>query len=146
MYEVLQRAVQQAHSLDEIGACVIPVLLNAKNRDPHRRLGYVSGIISSDGPEKMPENIRLLHERTEKIARLEKFPVFGPTYIFTDSVYGNIDAENLTSDDWNNFWASVLIGIADKMYMTERWQCSKGAQFEFQLAYAHDIEVCFHRD
>src|SRR5438309_352921 len=107
MYEILQTAVRNASSLDEIRRIVVPVLFTSKNSDSAKRLAYVSGIISSDGPEEMPKNISLLHERTNRIAEIERCPVFGPTYIFTDEVYGRIDPGSITTENWNNFWGSV---------------------------------------
>lgn len=107
-------------------------------------LCYVSGIISSDGPARIAENIQKLQIATEEIRCQLDIPVFCAPEIFSNEVFEQINASALTEDDWYDFWDRILSqsGVT-RVYMTKGWQRSNGARREYQMARQLDLEVCF---
>lgn len=70
MKEAIREQVRKATTLAEVGEGLLKVLAQRKP------VGYVAGIITSDGPEHINDNIRRLGEWTERIREREGKPTF----------------------------------------------------------------------
>jgi hypothetical protein len=127
--------VSHAVTLDEIQPAAIAHLRELKEQDPHHKLAYVSGIISSDGPEYLDSNMEKLRKHTEQLRSAHVMPVFSATDIFTDAVNRRINSTEIPVQDWLGFWEDILTkaGVTD-IYMTPRWEHSTGAQDELRVA------------
>lgn len=101
-----------------------------------KRIGYVSGIISSDGPDKIQENIERLKKYTDFVRASHKFPVFSATDIFTKQVYEVCNREReILNSEFIEFWRNLLeTGFVTDLFMTPRWDESEGATDEHLIA------------
>lgn len=105
---------------------------------PGTRLGFVSGVITSDGPAHWEQNMAILDGHTRRIRAKNDFPVFSAADIFTMEHLRRIDEYRLRKNDlhgWLHFWRHILqSGRITDIYMTKRWEQSKGSRDEFYTA------------
>jgi hypothetical protein len=95
----------------------------------------VAGIVTSDGPERIWENVAKLIERTEAISQEVDFPVFSSAWVFTSDVFERINAESYPQEAWLEFWREVLgSSLITDVFMTQRWRESRGASDEEETA------------
>lgn len=98
MKELICNAVKVATTLDEVRDCVFGVFTEVAPSKGAKRLGYVAGIITSDGREHVDRNIIRLAEHTERLRQTYEFPIFSATDVFPQEVFDRIDAFNLPVD------------------------------------------------
>ena len=135
MHQKLKPYLTNIHNLDSIQAAVDRFLREYEPDRVDKRVGYVSGIISSDGPEHIAQNTERLARYAHYLRSLHDFPIFAYTDIFTDQIYGRVGAERLSSDEWLIFWRKILnLGHVTDIFMTPRWDVSLGAQDEYKTA------------
>lgn len=97
------------------------------------KVGYVSGIITSDGKEHIDRNMALLKRNTSKIRESVGFPVFSAADIFHNESYDKFGG--IEEHEWYAFWRNVLkSGYITEVFMTPRWEHSAGAKDEFATA------------
>lgn len=97
------------------------------------KIGYVSGIITSDGEEHVDRNMELLRRNTSRIRESVDFPVFSAADIFHNESYDKFDG--VDEHEWYVFWRNVLkSGYIREVFMTPRWEHSAGAKDEFAAA------------
>lgn len=133
MHQLISEKLLTVRSLKDIEEALIPLM--AEYREKHDRLGYVSGVITTDGPEHVSANIQRLNDHTERLRAVHDFPIFAPTDVFTDFVYANVSAESLSSTEFKQFWRNVLAtGHVTDIFMTPRWEVSGGARDEHEAA------------
>src|SRR5438105_2019660 len=94
MKDLFTKAVANAKTLDEIEEAILGVIAN-QDPDKKGKVGYVSGVITSDGFLYVQRNLRRLKKHTEKIKKEFNFPIFAPTDIFSHELLKRIDAFNL---------------------------------------------------
>ncbi len=133
MKNKLRKSVTNVTNLGEVQTKVIEVLKTI--REGNARIGYVSGIITSDGGENIGANLKRLSQYTEKIRKQQNFPVFSSTDVFTEEIFSKIKAERYAQDCWHSFWREILESkhITD-IFMTPRWEKSRGAKVEHKTA------------
>lgn len=141
MREQIMSAVLTETTINGVRDAVIGVFEQVKDEnDP--RMGYVSGIITSDGPEHQDRNIRILAEYTDRIRGLHPFPIFSATDVFNDEVFDRINATSLPVQSWFDFWRDVLnSGYVTDIFMTPRWEKSSGARDELETAEKLGLKV-----
>lgn len=136
MKELIRAKVKDSSTLDEVRDNLISLFKEFREKG-HARIGYVSGIITSDGKEHMARNIKRLEAYTDKIREEQGFPIFAPTDVFDDVLFKRLDANGFVNEDWMMFWEEVLASeerFVTDMFMTPRWQESKGANDEHRIA------------
>jgi hypothetical protein len=139
---LISRSVANAHTFDEIREGVMRVLRLASHMTPVGRVGYLSGIITSLGHERIGEMTERLEQLTGDIrenVEILSFPVFSSSDIFPPSgvMEARIKAsgEALSQDNFNNFWDLILrSGFVTDMFMTPGWPVSSGAKLEHEIA------------
>jgi hypothetical protein len=142
MREIVIRHVNQAQTFDEIKFAVIKALEEVKSLTDCERIGYVSGIISSDGPEYMQRNMEILAEHVNKLRQENDFPIFGPTDVFNDEIHERIKAHEIPVQRWFDFWRDILgSGNITDIFMTPRWEESTGALDEYHTAVRLGLRV-----
>lgn len=136
MKEQIYLAVYNATTLANVRDGLFTVFTNTR-KEGQQKIGYVSGIITSEGRENIPRNIDRLAKFTEHIRTQQDFPVFSPTDVFYDELIDRLVANNLKNDDFIQFWREVL-GAEEKfitdIFMTPRWELSQGATDEHDLS------------
>lgn len=133
MKNILANAFKQATTLDQVRDEFILISNNLKQERRNNQLGYVAGIINSDGPEKLQENIKKLIEQTEIIRKNNNFPIFSATDIFYQGLYQRLSNTNRAL--FIKFWREILekASVTD-IFMTPRWNMSEGAKDEHETA------------
>lgn len=76
MKDRLFEHVNGATTLDEVRFAVVRALAEVKTERGTDRIGYVSGIITSDGREHIERNMQRLATHTELLRASHPFPVF----------------------------------------------------------------------
>lgn len=109
------------------------------------RIGYVSGMITSEGPEHIAKNTKLLETNTLSIRSQVDYPVFSATCIFTNEIYSNLAEMNLPyaqrEPQFIFFWRKVLsLGVTD-LHMTKKWDLSRGARDEHQTGQVLNLKI-----
>jgi hypothetical protein len=141
MRERIRQAVAEANDLEGVKRQLMDVLSTVrleerlKQTEGCARIGYVAGIVTSDGPERIWENVAKLIERTEAISQEVDFPVFSSAWVFTSDVFERINAESYPQEAWLEFWREVLgSSLITDVFMTQRWRESRGASDEEETA------------
>lgn len=135
MKNLIKNKIKTAQSLKEIKEGLFNTFDEIRISEKFNRIGYVSGIISSDGHEYVVRNMNILQESTEKLRNDYNFSIFSATDVFDDEVFSRIDAHNLPYEEWIYFWRDILkAGYITDVFMTQRWEQSKGAIDEYETA------------
>ncbi len=144
MKNEIRNATNNSTSLSEIKVGLIDVLARFKENHHEKRLGYVSGIITSDGIENVERNMQALEDHTEELRKKHDFPIFSATDLFDNHVFEIIDAYNIPTQEWLKFWREVLeSGTITDVFMTPRWENSKGATDEYSVAKSLGLRIHF---
>jgi len=117
---------------------VIETLAKVK-ADTHEYLGFVSGIVSSDGDEYVERNIRRLAAYTERIRSEQPFRIFSATDVFSPELFARLTEMKLDREEreahFFDFWSAVLhSGHVTHVFFTPRWEQSAGASDEHKTA------------
>lgn len=127
--------LKHASTLSEVLTALIISFEDAKKRKKINQIGYVSGMITSEGVEHIPKNILILKNHSLLLRQELLYPVFSAPDVFTDEMFIQIDADNIPYDHWIYFWRDVLkSGHITDVFMAPRWEKSKGATDEFETA------------
>lgn len=131
-------AIQQANVLEEVQTAISDVLQELSGG----RIGYVSGIVTSDGAGKVEENLQRLKDFARKMRERFGFPIFSPSDVFPKDILGRIQENGATNNDFVEFWRALLnSGHITDIFMTPRWQESHGATDEHQIAQEKGLKV-----
>lgn len=133
--------VQDSENFDILFERTLVVLKRLKEESPDGRLGYVSGIISSDGPEFLEKNRKILQEKTEKYRKEHDFPIFSANDIFTPDF---VDRLGHDAPPYVSFWRKILnSGLVTDVVMTKGWKRSKGATDEHTTAEINSLNIIY---
>lgn len=115
------------------------------------KIGYVAGIINSDGLEHFETNRKRLAAYVEKLRRIHKFPVFSAVDVFSNNVYAQLEEMTLSFDEreakMRSFWREILkSGCVTDIFMTPRWDKSKGASDEHKIAKQIGLRIHYIED
>jgi len=146
IHKEIQTSIQEATSLEQVKEGLLSFLFEEKLHNPDLKIAYVSGIITSDGPEHVERNIERLAWVTNEIRNeYPEYLVFSATDVFTNEVFERINAKDYPYHEWLAFWRKILTqsGIS-KVFMTPRWINSQGAWDEFKTAIKAGIETTYY--
>ncbi len=141
----IQKAISNATSLQQI-------VLSFNNlcrslRDHNERIGYVAGIIFSEGPEYVQQNIKTLQNYSDNIRKTSNFPIFSSVDMFyTNEFYNQIEETKLPykqrREAFFQFYRDILTNtfITD-IFMTPRWEKSQGATDEHETAKKQHLSI-----
>ena len=109
-------------------------------RKDHGKIGYVAGIVFSEGPEHVKKNIVLLEKYTTELRKKNNFPIFSSVDLFYgNEFYNQIEDTKLPYKErrtaFIEFYRKILQNsfITD-IFMTPRWEKSEGATDEHETA------------
>lgn len=146
MKKELSQSFKEVSSLMGVKNELLVLFDKTKKEKNNTRIGYVAGIITSDGLEHMQRNIERLARNTEEIRQTVNFPLFSATEIFGNGVYNKISEFHVKEPErgelFINFWREILSsGYITDIYLTPRWDESKGARDEFETAKQQGLEI-----
>lgn len=131
-------AIQKANALEEVQVAMTNVLQELSGG----RVGYVSGIVTSDGADKIEENLQRLKDFARDLRTRYGFPIFSPSDVFPKDVLGRVQKNGATNDGFVQFWRTLLnSGHITDIFMTPRWQESRGATDEHSIAQSRDLKI-----
>lgn len=134
MRKKFEKALQTANSLHTIKHIVIAILGKSK-QFPSQRLGFVSGLISSDGLEHIERNRNILIQHTNVLETTCNFPFFCASDIFTVDLYKRLNRDTIPKEKFIEFWRDILKSrLITDVFMTPRWEKSDGATDEHETA------------
>ena len=137
MKERIREAVKESGTLNEVRDNILAVIKNMFEIEGVTQIGYVSGIITSDGPEKISENLNRLQKFTDLVRKTSDFPIFSSIDVISDELFKRLGAAKIEQEVWRVFWREVLQSpYVTDMFMTPGWEQSRGALDEFQTAKA----------
>lgn len=144
MKHVITQVLTNATTLKEVKDLLLPLLKETHTKE--KRLGYVAGIIFSDGPLHVKRNIQLLMDYTEFLRKQHGFSIFSPTDVFYSGLFPNLKESSFPESArrivFVSFWRDILTsGFITDIFMTPRWQESQGATDEHNIAKEKGIAV-----
>lgn len=142
MKHKIKKAVRQAQSLDRVYEAVMGVVLEEIKGKSTKKVGYVAGILTSDGPAYFKRNLRLLGIYTRKVQKQYQIPVLSSTEIFTSELFSRLDRNGHKNQDYEDMLVRILeSGVITDLFMTPRWEASKGSKREHEVAKQRGITV-----
>lgn len=146
MKQKIRTAIKSSTNLKHVEKAIINLLHEIKKENPKKRVGYVAGIVTSDGEDHMQRNIDRLAALTEKLRIKVSFPIFSSVDIFGDGIYDQIEdfhlERTLREKAFVDFWRNILrSGHITDVYMTPRWDESRGARDEHETAKQMGIRI-----
>jgi hypothetical protein len=151
----LRRALEGSKDMDDVAYRMVESFRRLREEHNMKRLGYVSGIITSDGPEFMVRNRAILKAFAEHLKGKHDLQIFAPSDVFEEeNDYDLVLTDGRTriarpNDDtvFYMFWRKVLTcGYVTDIFMTPRWKKSKGAMDEHNTAIEAGIRMHYLED
>ncbi|MDE1870896.1 MAG: hypothetical protein KGI06_01510 [Candidatus Micrarchaeota archaeon] len=140
--DLFRSRVRSADSLQEVKEGIIEVLMGLNNRE-RARIGFVSGIITSDGEESIGRNTEVLDDFTSALKNSVSFGVFSQVDVFDYELASRMRGRSCR-DDWQELWRGVLgSSCVTDIFMTPRWEKSCGSVDEYKTAIGMGINI-FH--
>lgn len=151
MHKDIALALKRAKTLLHVEKELIKLFKITKNISNIARIGYVAGIINSDGPEYVKVNRKKLADHAEKLRKVNKFPTFSAVDVFSEDIYARLEEMKLSLDKreakMRSFWRQILIsGHVTDIFMTPRWKKSKGATDEHKIAKRIGLTIHYVED
>lgn len=143
--------LKNAKTLLHVKKEMVKLFENTKEKKNISKIGYVAGIIGSDGPKYFEINRKRLANYVEKLRRIHKFPIFSAVDIFSDNIYAQLEEMALPfaekEEKMRSFWRKILkSGHVTDIFMTPRWDKSKGATDEHKTAVRIGLTVHYIED
>jgi hypothetical protein len=132
--ERIEKAVVNANNIEEVKTLLLDVLKKVREEGAEK-IGYVAGIITSEGPENIDRNVKRLAGFADSVCLQSNFPIFSSTYLITDALFEKLGMQTIAQADWQKFWRDVLSsGFITDIFMTPRWEISYGSCDEHKTA------------
>lgn len=146
MREEISKTIETATDLAEVENRLLEFIHDVKAETNSSRIGYVAGIVSSDGEEHIATNIKKLSEYTDRIAHQYSFPVFCAADVFNPQLFEQLAEMKLEAEEreqhLKSFWRNILnCGYITDIFMTPRWQLSGGSKDEHETAGQNGIII-----
>lgn len=139
MHKNIGFALKNATTLDHVKKELIKVFEIARNKNGNIKIGYVAGILNSDGPKHFENNRQKLTDHAERLRKIHEFPIFSAVDVFSIEIYDRLEEWKLSLEEREAkarlFWREILeSGHVTDIFMTPRWEKSKGATDEHKTA------------
>lgn len=137
MKKHFDKVLEKVRNVEDVRVAVIDLLKST--RENSLRLGFVSGIIFSDGIEHKARNLRRLGAYTYKLRTQHDFPIFSGIDIFYSGLYEKLPEAQLPFEErrihFFKVWKDIVgCGHITDIFMTPRWKNSEGSIDEHTTA------------
>jgi hypothetical protein len=141
LVERIQNCVEHAEDLEEVKQGLLWALsVHAKSEE----IGYVAGMITSEGAQYEEKNRALLLHYAEQVSAQHNFGIFCAVHVFTPELRQQIRDELVPYEEWITFWRDILeSGHVRHVFMAPRWQLSKGATDEHTRAIERKLRITY---
>jgi len=136
MIEAIRELVQTAPDI-EVARFELTRIFKEVKRHPGATIGFVSGIVTSDGPEHIARNLQTLSAYAHQIRRGGLFGpnIISPADVFNIPLIAKFDNLGAKESDYLKFWRELLRSrLIDFVFMTPGWKRSQGATQEYIIA------------
>lgn len=139
--------IKDATRLEHVRQGMLRAFEIVKSAGKYDKIGYVAGIVSSDGDHKIQENREKLEKYTRKLRSQLGYPVFSSVDVFGDNgVWNQLEEvefdRELREEHFRKFWRDILkSGHVTDIFMTPRWRNSTGARDEHRTAKEMKIKI-----
>ncbi|MCL4384346.1 hypothetical protein M1116_02740 [Patescibacteria group bacterium] len=141
MKDLIYDAVKDSTSLPDLAKKLIAYLKKFSHNGA-TPIGFVAGIINSDGPDLVEKNKQRLASFTQQICTQVSFPVFSCLDVYEGELRQIITASGATHNDYLLFWRQVLeSGFITDLFLTPGWERSRGVQDEYETAKSMVINI-----
>ena len=149
MHKNIGHLLKSAKNLVHVREELIKLFKVTKNGNA--KIGYVAGVMYSEGPEFAKTNLDRLISHAEKLRKLHGFPMFTAVDVFPHEVYNNLEEWKLSFEEREEkvrqFWREILkSGHVTDIFMTPRWEKSKGALDEHKTARQLGLKIHYVED
>ncbi len=145
MHKDIIPALKFATSLLHVEKELIKLLRTTKQQSGGgiTRIGYVAGILTSDGVDNFENNRKRIIAYADKLRKIHKFPIFCTVDVFSDDVYGKLEEQNLEFEEreikFRIFWKKIFI---HKIYFFQGFvKITNYLKFEIQKIQIMKIKV-----
>lgn len=139
----IKASLKPAKTIEELQERIIDSLEQIKKEQD--KLGYVIGILTSDGPDRIKENVEKLKSYTRKVSSENDFPIFSAMVTFVGDngdVVDHVRNRHYEFQHWLTLWRNVLeSGHITDLFVTPGWERSKGATDEHETAKRLGLEI-----
>ena len=140
--EILSKSVAETWTLAEAEEKFTQALELISRTKPSEKIYYVIGTVTSDGPEYIERNLKLLKDRSENVSNVLKGTVFSAADIFNNTLFDRFDAKGAVNQDYLDLWEHVLkTGYITDIVRTPGWEKSGGASHENRIAKMTGIAI-----
>jgi hypothetical protein len=113
-----------------------------KKQKKGNKIGYLAGPITSDGKEKINQNLGILQFTASKLTKDFGFIIFSAPDLISSRVYWKIQGEKLLQCDWEDFWDKLLLTKCfTDIFMLNGWERSRGATKELKTALQASLTI-----
>ena len=129
--------LEKVQNVDEVRVAILSLLNEMRKVRKHDSIGFVSGMIFSEGIEYKPRNLKRLAAYTEKLRKENTYPIFSAVDIFYNGLFEKLPESKLPEiirrPIFFAFWKSIMeSGYITDLFMTPRWEKSQGALDEIE--------------
>lgn len=133
----LAKVLENVQNVNEVRVVVLSLLKEIREVRKQKHIGFVSGIIYSDGLEFKYRNVKRLLAYTEKLRKEIPYPIFSAEDVFYSGLFEKLPEsklpEKIRRPIFFAFWKSIMeSGYITDLFMTPRWEVSQGARDEIE--------------
>lgn len=151
MHKDIGPSLKSAKTLHHVKRDLVKLFRITKKKSSIVKIGYVAGAITSDGPEYFQANRKRLADYVKKLRKIHKFPMFSAIDVFSSEIYEKLEEWKLPFNEREvkarSFWRKILkSGHITDVFMTPRWEKSKGATDEHKTAKEIGLKIHYVQD
>ena len=148
MISEFEKILNNSSDLKSVEMTLLAYLEKVRKIEKRERIGFVSGSVFSDGEENVKRNIKILHNRTEKVRKTHNFPIFSAYDVLYNGLFWKLPESRLPFEKrrplFFGFWKRVMeCGYVTDMFMSPGWEKSVGAVKEHESAVKMEMRVCY---
>lgn len=140
----LRDAAGLIRNFDEAHAHIVHVLRTFRNEYYYPRIGYVSGVVTSDGPHRVLDNREELIRLAGVLQEMHHFPIFTLQDAFTSDTLRRLKEAGHTSRHYTDLATQVLqSGHITDVFFAPRWEDSFTARVEHDVAGRFRLRITY---
>ena|SRR3990167_7444686 len=135
---------EEVSNLDEIHRIVEAKIRELKVSHNTKKIGYVAGKVTADGPTRVLENLERLNKFALFVSTEHDILVFSAAQIFNTEVYWKLNLPGPEHEEgFYKFWRKILKSGVTDVFMSPEWETSLGASDEFRAAKEMGLAIHF---
>jgi len=136
----LKLVLEKADSFNEAEKLLIAFLSDV--RQTSGRVGYVAGLVASEGVEHVSKNYQYLSNFAQEIQKNHNIPVFSCGDIFGNGLFEKLCQNGIDHEAFKLYWRKVIQSeLITDIFMAPGWERSGGATDEHETAKKLKIKI-----